>query len=475
MKSIDNFLKSSFCLMIALLVAVGCSEEYEYTTDYSFYDGVTLKMNLVDENNMLSVRLANKTHMLTIAVTPEDVFIDSKAYIYEVADNSIATVGQDGTITLKKAGKTTLTAKFRGNQEIATSCTLNVLPTFVSELKVNVADIRVEEGKELDLAPLVTVIPSDADNKDLVYTVKEGSEEFVETTEGSSILKALSKGTATVIVSAADGSGLSIEMTVEVTGRIPVERIDLNNAANLNGKTAPIGQAFNLGALVTVYPANASEQTLAYELVSGNAEVDEQGVVKTLGAGDVEIKISATDEFQQAASQTIKFTVDASQTLLERSLWFVDTSIVYANGKNYTTDNATGNPEHLIDGKDNTYLALTKPGKKYNEEVTPANHVLYFTVDMKSEQEFNYFTYKHRNNNQNFQVFKISVYGSNDGEDYTAIQKDIVIGPKVNSEPLEIEQTVELSTYRYIKVEYLDWNKNAGTNVCVAEFNIGKK
>lgn len=475
MKSIYKYLIVPFCLIAALCLAVGCSEEYKYDTDYSSYDNVSLKINLVDENNVLSVKLANKTHALTIAVTPEDVFIDSKAYIYEVKDASIASVADDGMITLLKVGTTTLTAKFRGNQEISTSCTLEVQPTFVSELKVTGTDIRVEEEKELDLAQFVVAIPSDADNQILRYEVKAGSEDLVEIAEGSSVVKALSKGTATIVVSTTDGSELSTEMTVEVTGRIPVERIDLNNAANLNGKKAPVGQVFNLGALVTVYPSNASEQTLAYELVAGNAVVDENGVVRTTGEGEVEIKISATDEFQEAVPQTIKFTVDASLTLFERSLWFVDTSIVYANGKNYTTDNATGNPEHAIDGNNSTYLALTKPGKKYNEEATPAGHVLFFVVDMKGEQEFNYFKFRHRNNNKNFQIYKISMYGSNDNENYTVIQEDIVLGPKVDKEPLEIEQSVAPQKYRYIKVEFKDWNKDAGTNVCVAEFNVGKK
>ena len=75
-------------------------------------------MDLVDENNVLSVRLANSSHALTISVTPDDVFIDSKAYIYEVEDESIASVAEDGMITLLKAGTTTLTAKFRGNQDV---------------------------------------------------------------------------------------------------------------------------------------------------------------------------------------------------------------------------------------------------------------------------------------------------------------------------------------------------------------------
>lgn len=476
MKSIYKYLIVPFCLVAALCLAVGCSEEYKYDTDYSSYDNVSLKINLVDENDVLSVKLANKTHAITIAVTPEDVFIDSKAYIYEVKDASIASVADDGMITLLKVGTTTLTAKFRGNQEISTSCTLEVQPTFVSELKVTGTDIRVEEGKELNLAQFVVAIPSDADNQILRYEVKAGSEELVEIAEGSSVVKALRKGTATIVVSTTDGSELSTEMTVEVTGKIPVERIDLNNAANLNGKKAPVGQVFNLGALVTVYPSNASEQTLAYELVAGNAEVDENGVVRTTGEGEVEIKISATDEFQEATPQTIKFTVDPSLTLFERSLWFVDTSIVYANGKNYTTDKATGNPEHAIDGNNSTYLALTKPGKKFNEEVTPAGHVLFFVVDMKEAQDFNYFKFRHRDNNKNFQIYKISMYGSNDNENYTVIQEDIVIGPREGKESLEIEQSVApQSKYRYIKVEFKDWYKDAGLNVCVAEFNVGKK
>ena len=84
MKSIYNYLKVSFCLIAVLLLAMGCSEKYEYDADYSFYDNVTLKVNLVDDNDVLAVRLANKTHLLTIATVPEDVFIASTAYIWRI-------------------------------------------------------------------------------------------------------------------------------------------------------------------------------------------------------------------------------------------------------------------------------------------------------------------------------------------------------------------------------------------------------
>ena len=114
------------------------------------------------------------------------------------------------------------------------------------------ADIRVEEGKELDLTPYVTVIPSDADNKNLRYEVKAGSEGFVEIAEGSSVVKALSKGMATIVVSATDGSEVSTELSLEVTGKIPVTEIIMGRAANLEGKTFAVGQVFDL-ALYCLY------------------------------------------------------------------------------------------------------------------------------------------------------------------------------------------------------------------------------
>lgn len=477
MKSIYKYLTGSFCLVAAFLLAIGCSEEYEYSTDYSFYDNVKLKVNLVDENNVLSVKLANGKHSLTIAVTPEDVLIDSKAYIYEIGDTSIATVEQDGTITLLKVGETTLTVKFRGNKEISTSCTLRVEPTLISDLNITGDNIRVEEGKELDLSQYVVVVPSAADNKTLRYEVKEGFADYAEMVDESSVVKGLKEGDAIIVVSTVDGSEISKEIPLKVTGKIPVERIDLNNAANLEGKTVPVGQFFDLGSVVTVYPSNASDKTLNYKLVAGDGvvSIDENGMVETLASGDVAIDITPADGLGVAGSQTIRFKVDASKTLFERALWFVDTSIVYANGKNYTTDKDTGNPEHLIDGKTTTYLALTKPGKKYNEEVTPADHVLFFVVDMQAEQEFNYFQYVHRNTTANFQAFKISMFGSNDNENYTAIEEDIAVGPATESSKVTFEKSVATSSYRYIKVVFRDWNKDAGINITVAEFNVGKK
>lgn len=476
MKSIYNNLIAPFYLISALLLVMGCSEKYEYSTDYSYYDNVELKVNLVDENNVLGVSLANKTHALTIAVTPEEVFIHPTAYIYEVADNSIATASIDGMLSLLKVGKTTLTVKFRGNPDISTSCTLNVEPTLISDLQVVGNDIRVEEGKVLDLAPYVAIVPASADNQVLRYKVKEGSEEFAEIDEGSSIVKGLKEGPATIIVSTTDGSEISKELNLAVTGKIPVSEINMNGAEKLNGKKVAVGQAFDLGAIITIYPVNASNPDLRYTLISGAGavSVDENGLINTLAAGDVEIEIEAADGMGVAQAQTIKFTVDATQSWFERALWNIDSSILFSNGNNYTTDGSNGPLELALDGKANTYLALTKPGKTYNGHITPKDHQLFVVVDLTAVQEFNYFQYVHRNNNKNFQVWNLTLYGSNDNETFTLIQKDIPVGPNTTS-PYKYEGAIPDAKYRYIKLEFSSFDPNNGYNLCIAEFNVCKK
>lgn len=483
MKLIYNYLKGSFCLIAALLLVMGCSEKYEYNADYSFYDNVTLKVNLVDENDVLTVKLANNIHLLTIATAPDDVFIASTAYIYELDDTSIATIEVDGTMELLKVGETKLTVKFRGNQNISTTCTLRVEPTLISELIVaEGSGIKVEEGKTLDLARYIAIIPSDADNQNLRYEVKAGSEDLVEIAEGSSVVNALSKGTATIVVTATDGSEVSTEMTVEVTGKIPVSEIILGRAADLNGKTFAIGQAFDIGSALSISPTNASDPTLVYELVSGEGVVTldaENCIVTTIGTGDAEIKISAHDGFEEAEPQIIKFKVDGSLTWYEPVYWTVETTVVYSkNNATYVPDKATGKPEHVIDGNSTTYLMMVKPDKAagYDGYLHPSGSEFGFIVDCGSMLEFNQLKWIHRDKNAKFQAFKIKVSGSNDKTNYTVLEESI----ETESPDAEIELPLSaMHKCRYIKVEFIDYESansgGKGSNLCVAEFNVGKK
>lgn len=470
MKSIYNYLTGLLCLVAVLWTAGSCSDEYEYSTDYSFYKDAKLKVDLVDENNTLHLKLASNTHQITVGVTPEDVLIDIAAYIYKVADETIATVDDEGVLTLLKAGETELTVKFRGNQEIATNCTIKITrdPVPVTGLKVP-NEVAVQERKTFNLAEKVTVLPGNADDPALLYTI---ADETIATVDENGIVTGVKEGTTTLTVTSVANPEVTKTVPVNVVSDIKVTEIKLNAAAKLNGKTVAVGQIFNLGSVIKVMPENASNKTLTYT-VEGDAgvlSVDADGVVETLADGTAKVKISATDE--SGIQAEVELTVDHTVTVFERTLWTVETSALYEEtGLNYMKDGSTGLPEHIIDGKAGTFLSLLKPGKTYGGCTAPADAKLFFVVDMGGETEFNHVVFQQRKLNSNVAPLSISISGSNDGRNFVDIKTNVAT-PYTNANPYDVD--VDLVKYRYVKVEYLTWGAS-GNTAQTAEFNVGKK
>lgn len=469
MKSIYNYLTAPICLIATLLLAGSCSGEYEYKTDYASYKDAKLEINLVDENNTLQLKLANNTHQITVGVTPENLLIDLQAYIYQVSDESIAVVDKEGVLTMKKEGEAELIVKFRGNQELTTSCKVKITrdPIFVSDLKVP-STAQVQELKTLNLAALITVLPGTADNQTLHYEV---ANPLVATVNESGTVTGVKEGLTTITVTTADGTNISKTIPLTVVGEIKVSAIDLNVAAKLNGKIVGVGQVFNIGSVVTVLPANASNKEVTYSVEGNAVSVDEKGVVTTKSAGAAKVIVTATDG--SGVKSEISFKVDSEKTLFERCFWTVDTSIRYSNSQNYVADGSTGMPEHMFDGDLAKFLSLVKPGKSYNGCVAdPVGTPLFFVVDMGAILPFNYIQWGHRsNNNDALRAWAFSLSGSNDGTRFTSIGDNIELPHKAGL----IEIDIPTSAYRYVKVEYKDWNKTTSSTIQVGEFNVGKR
>ena len=484
MKAKLNHLISSFCL-IATLVATGCSDEHEYTSDHSYYDDVKLKIDNVDKKNVLSVKLVDETYSLSVTLTPEALSFNSLSYVYEVGDNSIATVDKNGKLTLLKPGETTLAVKHRTSKSISADCTLKVVASLIRDVVVS-PEVVIGMEEPVDLGEYVTVMPWSADARALTYTVKEGYEDIVKIVEGS-LVQGMNMGEAMIEIRSTDGLDVVKELKLVVKGSTPITEIKLNDkAAEINGQTLLVGQEFDLSSLVTILPENAADKRLKYEVVSGIdcVSISGEGILTTTAGGEAEIRISPLDEELNAevSPLTLGFTIKSWN---ERENWKVTTSITYGSGRNYVKDGSTGNPEHILDDDATTYLSLVKPGKTYGTDVAAAKDVpLYFVVDMGMKQSFNYFTWAHRTTNSfsYLRAWGITMYGSDDGVNFSEIKSNIVIPHDNNTDKIELP--VEKSTYRYIKVQYVDWsdlhidedeiNKNGGT-IQVAEFNVGMK
>lgn len=234
--------------------------------------------------------------------------------------------------------------------------------------------------------------------------------------------------------------------------------------------TINLDEALDLSEAVKVLPANASFKTLTFELISGEEFVTLSGnSVIGVEPGEAKIKVTATSDAEVVGAGistevTVKVKGDRK---LNRSKWTVKT----IDGLEFCPDDAiNGAPECLFDGKMGTCYSICKPGKSYGGTSTPAGATIGFIVDMQSAQKFNYVIWTHRNTNQKMlQVWGAKLLGSNDGNTFTEIQT-ITLDQGSQTQTIELTKTSE---YRYVRVEYADFNASSGSSAQVAEFQLG--
>ncbi len=269
------------------------------------------------------------------------------------------------------------------------------------------------------------------------------------------------------------------QVSIPITqGAAPAALVkEIKFPTELLGQPLGAGQTFDLNSVMQILPENAGNKVLNYNITGDEGVISiTDGILKTLSAGSATITAAATD----ASEITADITITVNNSLpFKRDLWTIDTSIRYENADktNYVPDNTTGLPEHLLDEATTTYLSLAKPGKTVNGCNTPEGHELYFVVDTKAEQTFNYFIWSHRSSNSMtyLRIWGISIYGSHDGENFDVIQESVPI----DYSTIENKIAIPKSTYRYIKAKLVDWSDlngiTSGSSLQVAEFNLGKE
>ena len=155
----------------------------------------------------------------------------------------------------------------------------------------------------------------------------------------------------------------------------------------------------------------------------------------------------------------------------DRSEWTVVTS--YAGPIDSTVGG--NDPKYIIDESTVTAFLFVKPGMSYGGISIPGNTVPSFTVDMKAEKTIDYINYAHRtseNTSEQLRARQLSVYGSNNGVDFTPLKEHHVINYVRNDNRINVK--FPQTTCRYIRVVIEDWTKTGGNTIQVADFQIGR-
>lgn len=229
---------------------------------------------------------------LTASVVPENA--TNKKLIYKSSNETVAVVSNDGIITARSEGWATITVCSEENQAIYGTCTVKVgLPVYVTKITLDTTNVTMWAGATRQLG--VSIEPANADIKNVTYG---SSNPDVATVSSNGLITAKKKGTATITVTATDGSGKSASCAVIV--KQPVTGIQITP----NGFTLVKGDVKDLKANVS--PADADNPDVIWTSSNTNiAAVSSKGQVTAVNEGRCVITATCKDNASISASCTI--------------------------------------------------------------------------------------------------------------------------------------------------------------------------
>ena len=486
-----NIISLTFLSCLVSIFLFSCKEEF-YTIDKDFYVDKEIEVRNPLENNTLRIEQYNTDQIMLIEPNHPDIVFDNRGFVFAVEDESIVIVQEDGSIQPVSKGVTKVDITFRSDARLATSIFIEVYKDYHAVERILVTSFTknqlIEKGFTLDIAPEILIFPGHADNKLLHYSLDEASKTFASITEDG-VITGIEPGIIQVHIVSDDNPDVTVDFEMTVVNEILITDVTLHT--KLNNVTLKLGERVDLNKVTGVLPSNVNvvNRNLTFELLEGAGVVTidpETNVLTAVSGGSARIKVTSKNDI----SKEFAINVDAAKKDLTPAFWEVHSTIVYSNGSDYVLDGTTGKPEDMFDENTGTFLSLTKPGKTYNNCVTPAGYPLGFTIDMQQPCEFNSFRWNHRTSNSYvyLRVFAVTVEGSDDGEEWetivteqpipntyevSAVNRDAAIQDPLRHD-IALPGTFE---YRYVRVIYTNWSDNSGgstsgSTLQVAEFGL---
>ena len=137
-------------------------------------------------------------------------------------NTDVATVDEKGLVTAVKAGDATITVSVKGQPEIKATCTITVKSSSiaVTKLTLSQSSAEVSVGKTLTLT--CTIEPTDATNKELIWS---SSDETIATVDAQGVVTGVKAGPVTITVASESNPSVTATCTVTVVGETSIDDV----------------------------------------------------------------------------------------------------------------------------------------------------------------------------------------------------------------------------------------------------------
>jgi uncharacterized protein YjdB len=364
------------------VVAVAGGAVAELTVNVLGIDPTAIK---IDQEFTGDISVSEKQLLLTASVTAPDNG-DFGGVNWYTSNEAVATVNSEGQVSLHKAGTVTITAEALsadGTKELSNvtaSITLKLIAPEVSEVMVSTSKSMVEEGESYQLT--YQVIPSEAEPKNVMWTMEDGSDLATITSSGV-ITGIKSESVTDAVTGVSSWRTVTVKVTVDgvsATGQIAIiprqpsgieldipqnNQLKVEQTWNFNPRVIPSDlSGFSVGvysspygAMTNAYGAFAPEKPGSYELTfytesNDNLVYQRQRSVSisVLPYWVQSISIPSTYELEEGGSAILvaEFTSDvAGKEPYDKTVkWTsMDESVVKVDGNGKITAVAPGTAE----------------------------------------------------------------------------------------------------------------------------------
>ncbi|MCQ2607601.1 MAG: Ig-like domain-containing protein [Bacteroidales bacterium] len=234
---------------------------------------------------------------LNATVYPLDA--TNQSLVWSSSDKSVATVSEDGLITILAAGKATITAK--ANNGVSASCliTAKAIDVTAVALSQSTLTIQVYDSEQLT----ATVTPSNATDKSIVWS---SSNEVVASVDENGIVTANKSGSCSIMATSANGKTKSC--TVVVTDIEPTSITVSATSVNLN-----IDEKKTI--TTTLSPENVTDTDLTWSSNNTTVAIVENGVIQAVGTGSTKVIVTTGNGLRKEIIVTVNALEATSITL----------------------------------------------------------------------------------------------------------------------------------------------------------------
>lgn len=185
------------------ILNLSCSKDEESLKDDSkvLLESISIKASEIK---------GSKSLKLTANLLPNNA--TNKLLRWELSDESIANLSSSGILNPLKYGSVKVVAKSTDGSDIFDERVFDFIPPILVN-SIEVDQYEITDGLPIQI--FASVLPTDAENKDLVWSISDSS---IASIDQTGLLTPLKNGTVQITISSTDNSGVFRTIEVEISG-----------------------------------------------------------------------------------------------------------------------------------------------------------------------------------------------------------------------------------------------------------------